>query len=391
MTTSTKLKLSLTILWALIALLITTNLAEEDEGFRFVTFFTTLTLATLPLILYWLGFWISGGAYIRRPFIWFFSRLPQRTKHSSTTPIVDATPAAANNGRLWFAFLLYFSVAIGLYYYSSDSPSNGHALSFAIGDAIGTLVIPLSIAWAVSRRRKGNVAIYVALFISAAFLVYGQWDEIEDAHDVRSLRSQLANAGDRDVLSILLASPTRLGRAAKSYSDEIGGINVVLASLDDERLENSISLDTLRDQSKISDMAKIVADKLAFCQTAQAKVDDIYAKATAKHQSETNALWVGFMNGQRKSRLATDPIIHGLIGDYIDGYNALLQLYDVLERQSGKYEVPDSGTVKFENSDAANEFNSALSQFRKSMQSVAESRSQLDKHNTAAAARLKTL
>jgi hypothetical protein len=388
-TKSTKIKLSLTILWAIIGILVSTNLAEDDDGFRFVRFLTTLTIQLLPGILYWLGFWIFGGLYIRRPFVWFFTRLRRGTQHTPTSDGSGKTTSNTGTGRLWLAFSLYFIVAIGIDYYSYDSLTDG--LAVAIGFAIGTLAIPLAIAWAVSRRHKHNTAIYIALLTSTAMLVHGQWDQIEDAHDVRLLRRQLALAPAQDALSIILMSPTRIGRAAKSYWTDMSGVNTVLAELDDNRLFNSISLDTLKDQKKIAAMAKIAADKLAFCQEADAKIDNIYAAATDKHKNEIDDLWVAFIEGQRKSRKITDPLLHTLVAEYIDAYNALLEIYDILQREDGKYAVPDDGILSFANPAAADQFNAALKRFRSSAQMTVETRSELNKHNTEAAARLKAL
>lgn len=386
--TSTKIKLSITILWVVISALISANLNEDDDRFRLAGFFTTLTVITFPIILYWLGYWICGGPYIRRPFIWFLAQLGRFVKRAPALQ-TEQSQQTARGGKLAFAFLLYFAIAIGIASYAYNASTNDVASE--LGFAAGTLLIPLSIGWAISTRTKGNIAIYISLMISAGFLVNGEWDKINDAYETRLLRHQLSKASQQDALSILLKSDTRLGRQVKSYWADLAGIQSTLNELDDDRLVNAISLDTLRNSNKTAAIAQIVTEKLAFCKTAESKIRDIYNAANSKHQNDLDEIWIGFMNGQREGREVTDPLIHDLVSEYTDAYSALSQLFGILQREAGKYTVPDSGIVTFATPGAVDEFNAALTQFRNAAKLITETRSKLNKHTMDLAAKLKSL
>ncbi len=63
-TKSKKIKISVCILWSIVTMLIAGGLAQEYSSFNFLTFLGAFTVLNLPLLMYWLGFWIWGDGYI---------------------------------------------------------------------------------------------------------------------------------------------------------------------------------------------------------------------------------------------------------------------------------------------------------------------------------------
>lgn len=67
LTRSLKIKISISILWCVLTLLISGIIAgSEYSGFSFGAFLIFSVFFNLPLLVYWLGFWIWGDGYIIR-------------------------------------------------------------------------------------------------------------------------------------------------------------------------------------------------------------------------------------------------------------------------------------------------------------------------------------
>ncbi|MBI4031879.1 MAG: hypothetical protein HY370_09390 [Proteobacteria bacterium] len=63
---SIKIKVAISIIWLVLTALIAGSTAEGYSGFQFGTFLGVLVVLNLPVLIYWLGFWIWGNGYIWR-------------------------------------------------------------------------------------------------------------------------------------------------------------------------------------------------------------------------------------------------------------------------------------------------------------------------------------
>ena len=75
LTKSIKIKVSLSILWVVLAMLFAGGMANSYSGFQTSTFLGVSVFLNFPLLLYWLGFWIWGDGYLIRFVLWPFSML----------------------------------------------------------------------------------------------------------------------------------------------------------------------------------------------------------------------------------------------------------------------------------------------------------------------------
>jgi len=91
---SVKIKVSLSIIWVLLTMLIAGAASNSYSGFKFSSFLGGTVFFNFPIILYWLGFWIWGNGYV--------IRILPNTKKITTLP---------NNKKLkgfLLAFLVFF-------------------------------------------------------------------------------------------------------------------------------------------------------------------------------------------------------------------------------------------------------------------------------------------
>lgn len=72
---SQKIKISLTVIWAIITSILASSSAQEYSSFNLVNFLGVFTLFNFLPILYWLGFWIWGDGYIFRAISWPFKKI----------------------------------------------------------------------------------------------------------------------------------------------------------------------------------------------------------------------------------------------------------------------------------------------------------------------------
>lgn len=84
---SIKIKVSLSIIWVVLAMFVAGGAADSYSGFKFSVFLGVTAILSLPLLLYWLGFWIWGDGYIRRIVLWPFSKFKKIRNSTSVEPL----------------------------------------------------------------------------------------------------------------------------------------------------------------------------------------------------------------------------------------------------------------------------------------------------------------
>lgn len=71
LTKSQKIRISLTVIWAVITALLSGLFSEGDLG----PFLGIFVFLNLPILLYWLGFWIWGDGYLFKLVSWPFKKI----------------------------------------------------------------------------------------------------------------------------------------------------------------------------------------------------------------------------------------------------------------------------------------------------------------------------
>jgi hypothetical protein len=83
-----KIKISFSVLWSVFVALFALLAADGYGGFNFGTFVVLFIFFTLPLLIYWLGFWIWGEGYFFKSLKQLFLKLKDYSQLSKTKEIV---------------------------------------------------------------------------------------------------------------------------------------------------------------------------------------------------------------------------------------------------------------------------------------------------------------
>lgn len=161
------------------------------------------------------------------------------------------------------ALTAYLAIAMWLAWYIYGFSGDG--IAAVVGRALGTLLIPALIALAVAGRRMLSTALPIAILVSALFLLYGEWDEIVSAHDVRQYQAEIATATPDNYLSIINNSKTRIGKVMSALlgisQKSQQQLATILADIDDTRLGQALAPATLENKGKMRELTQIMENK----------------------------------------------------------------------------------------------------------------------------------
>ncbi len=291
------------------------------------------------------------------------------TNASSPTNL-GSGPRAVTRLYVVIAVLLYLAIPVWMAWYIYDFTADGIASS--VGEGIGTLLIPGLIAFAITRRRSSVIPYYIAFVVSAIVLLSANSDRIFEAYDVHQYRAEMSNATPVNFRQIIAQSKSHIGQMLNSVlelTDHHGErIQAIIASLEDDRLQEALTADTLANR-----------DKRKFLKVlAQQKQEASY------HASEDVAVEYGRMRddmlrvvnnappGMQKSVLAgfdrTRPVSEQLVRDYAltytDFYKHLIALYNILDENEGKFTVRQDSFVIFVENPAIAAYNKEMQDLR---------------------------
>jgi len=202
-------------------------------------------------------------------------------------------------------------LTVEVYGFSSDG------LVSMIGEVIGGFVGAYILIALINKFSKSPIQPknrqYVAAFLVMITLFCSNLPKIPDARDAMDFVIEIKKAtSSDDVLQIVYASKTKIGRNIAPVLKEAQEISKVLADLDDERLSEVLSPETLRNPERIKKLLEIVKQKKTLAEQAPFKIERIYQSVFSKKEGLSSKMpdsmqsfWDGFLKSYNEQNIVS--------------------------------------------------------------------------------------
>ena len=267
----------------------------------------------------------------------------------------DVKPSVrqATRWRMLLALVLYALVAVWLGWYVYDFSADGVAEMF--GKAMGALLIPCAIAFFFARRSKSATPYFLAIPITALLLVLGSDGGIRDSYDAAQFKREMATATPENLREVFSRSTTRLGQTLNALLQILESHShkseATLASLDDDQFLNMLKSETLLSPEKRSALRNLAKTKQVLARNFEAQIPIEYNRVRQEMEAAASGLSAsgkrGVLRGSDESRTLIERLFRDYVGTYSEAYKHLINLYQILDDNDGKFTIRSDGMVIF--------------------------------------------
>ena len=330
---SAKIKVGLSVVWTVAALAISllfgSDMSSEGKGSAYGI--VMLLILTAPVWLYWIGFWIFGGPFIRRPFLWLW----RKVKSWRPSPHLLLGLGGYAMVVLWLSW--------GIYELSIDG-------TFMLAaEALGILLIPSAVAIAASRKANGPLPYYIACLFAAVMLVRAQWAPYTESMDARAFKAEIRGLPQDEAFAKIMRSETMTGKVMAAVIRRMLEVRKSIVELDDPRLADAMTAETLRSRNRILFMQEIAKTKRTLSTDVPVKVDaqlrGILSGDLGLPIGTSDAMTRSLIRGITENYPKIMRTTRETSFAYIKFYDGLIGVYDILLSLNGRYAVSDDGFV----------------------------------------------
>jgi hypothetical protein len=221
------------------------------------------------------------------------------------------------------------------------------------------LIVLFNKRWKIKKKNTPYAAASIAMICVLSINL----PKVPDSRDARELVIELNQASSPDdYIKKIKASKTKLGQSITVVLDELEENTKTLNNLDDERLSEALSPDTLKNQKKLLLLLEIAKQKKILAEQAPDKIENTYQSVFSKKDELSRKspeamqeFWSVILKSYNEQKPATADFIKA----YVDFYDNIVGLYEILLEQSGLYSVSNQG-VYFKNNDVVDSYNRYL-------------------------------